>query len=439
MNTRKLLVSISILIGVFFSACAPHSPDIVPVGYVLTGTATPPALTIVPSTIVPPTVAPTIALPINTATPAQSASDPKALALIAGNYTYKDGKEFQFKIFSNERFINLTSSNDQILGLGVISVTKDQITFIGYSVSCPRQPGVYKWSLDNTVLHLTPIKDDCKRRVGIFGTQAFEKMPENNTDATVIWEIPATVNGIATDLLGNVYVTDGGANFSKYDANGKLLGSWSGGLTYTTGIAVDGQGNIYVANFEPPVIHKFTPDGNPLLAWPIADGTGPVGLAIDLQGNVYVALHRLHDHYVEKYDPQGKLLGTWAKPDTTGGQIKAGPFTGPGFMAIDANGDNYISDNQQVHKYDRDGKFLYSISERSSMAIDGQGNLYLFASSDNTLLKFDSNGKQIRKWAISIPGINTGKTYFYGIAMGKDVNIFLYSGNVLAKIKLPAQ
>jgi DNA-binding beta-propeller fold protein YncE len=265
-------------------------------------------------------------------------------------------------------------------------------------------------------------------------------VPENNTDATVVWEIPASVNGIATDLLGNVYVTDGAAIFSKYDANGKLLGSWSGGLTYTTGIAVDGQGNIYVANFEPPVIHKFTPDGNPSLTWTIADGIGPVGLAVDLQGNLYVALHRIHDHYIEKYDPQGKLLGTWAKPDTAGGQIKAGPFTGPGGMAIDTNGDNYITDDEQAHKYDKDGNLLYSIPKRCSIALDSQGNLYLVfyeGGKGNSILKFDRNGKQIGKWSVTIPSLHP--EYSYGIAMDHDGNIFLNSNTVLAKIKLPAQ
>ena len=91
---------------------------------------------------------------------------------------------------------------------------------------------------------------------------------------------------------------------------------------------------------------------------------------------VSVALHRIHDHYIEKYDPQGKLLGTWAKPDTVGKQIKAGPRSGPGLIAVDANGDNYITDaGEQVHKYDKDGRFLYDISQLGSMTIDTQGNL----------------------------------------------------------------
>jgi len=365
-------------------------------------------------------------------------SDPKSLVLIAGNYTYKAGGIFyQFNLYSNESFINLSSSDGYISGSGAISVVADQITFVGYDAYCETQPGVYHWSLENDVLHLTLVKDDCKRRADIFGAKTFEKVSDTNTSATVIWEIPARVNGIAADSQGNVYIVDGREIFSKYDTNGKLLGSWSRGLSYTTGIAVDDQGNVYVANFEPPEIRKFTSEGKPLLTWAIADGIGPVGLAFDSQGNLYVALHRLHDHYVEKYDPQGKLLGTWAKPSTAGGQIKAGPRAGPEDIAVDANGNTYIDDPKQLHKYDKDGKFLYSISKRCSFTVDSQDNLYLLVPDDNAILKFDSNGTQIGKWLVPIPGVQPGS--FYGIAIDQDGNIFLNSNTVFAKIKLPEQ
>src|SRR6185436_16622564 len=129
---------------------------------------------------------------------------------------------YQFNLYSNESFISLSSSDGYISGSGAISVIADQITFGGYDGYCETQPGVYHWSLENNVLHLALVKDDCKRRADICGTQAFEKVVENNTNAIVIWEIPATVGSIATDSQGNVYIVDGGAIFSKYDTNGKL-------------------------------------------------------------------------------------------------------------------------------------------------------------------------------------------------------------------------
>ena len=144
---------------------------------------------------------------------------------------------------------------------------------------------------------------------------------------------------------------------------------------------------------------------------PIPHSVAPTAVPLTVVPTVVVsvALHRIHDHYIEKYDPQGKLLGTWAKPDTVGGQIKAGPRSGPGLVAVDANGDNYITDaGEQVHKYDKDGRFLYDISQLGSMTIDTQGNLYLFVSHDSTILKFDSHGTQIGKWSAAIPGVTAG-------------------------------
>jgi len=409
MNTRNLLVSVLMLVSVLFSACA-------------SATAMPNVTTAVPLTDIPMSVP---------ETPELLTSDPKALETVTGNYTYKvAGQIFKIILDSDGSYSSLASS-------GTFTVTANQITFVGSDSDCALQPGAYTWSLDNNVLQLTPVKDDCQRRAGVFGTQTFEKDLGNTSNLVVVWQLPAAVNGIAVDSLGNVYITNGSAGFFKYDTNGKLLGSWSGGLTFTTGIAVDEQGNMYVANFDPPEIHKFDPDGNPLLTWTIPDGIGPVGLAIDPQGNVYVALHRIHDHYVEKYDPQGKLLGAWAKPATAGGQIKAGSRTGPSFLAVAANGDNYIQDDEQAYKYDKDGNFLYSIPKHCSVAVDRQGNLYLFVSEDSTILKFDSNGNPIGKWSVPISGVTPG--YSYGIAVDKDGNIFLYSGAVLAKINLPAQ
>lgn len=187
-----------------------------------------------PDTMVPPT---------STAAPLP-ASDPKSLALITGNYTYEDGGSvFQFNLFSNENFISLRNSDGSFIASGAISLTEDQITFVGYDFSCESQPGVYKWSLDNNVLHLTLIQDGCKNRADIFGVQAFDKVSANNTEAAVIWEIPVeSIGGIATDSQGIVYMTECGTSFFKYDTNGNLLGTWPNAGIYACGVAVDNQG-----------------------------------------------------------------------------------------------------------------------------------------------------------------------------------------------------
>ncbi len=59
-------------------------------------------------------------------------------------------------------------------------------------------------------------------------------------------------------------------------------------------MAVDGQGNLYVADTFNHRMQKLSPAGEPLAQWR-TEGAGPVqfsvpsGVAVDGQGNIYVA------------------------------------------------------------------------------------------------------------------------------------------------------
>ena len=65
------------------------------------------------------------------------------------------------------------------------------------------------------------------------------------------------------------------------------------------GLAIDGDGNVYVADWENDRIQVFDPQGRFLRKWgEEGDGDGeflhPIGLAIDGDGNVYVAEDENH-------------------------------------------------------------------------------------------------------------------------------------------------
>ena len=119
--------------------------------------------------------------------------------------------------------------------------------------------------------------------------------------------------GVAVDGAGNVYVADrSNHRIRKITASGvvsTLAGSTQGyadgtgtsaKFYYPNGVAVDGAGNVYVADYFNHRIRKITTSGvvSTLAGstYGYTDGTGtsaqftyPYGVAVDGAGNVYVA------------------------------------------------------------------------------------------------------------------------------------------------------
>lgn len=199
--------------------------------------------------------------------------------------------------------------------------------------------------------------------------------------------------GVAVDSSGNVYVSDY-ATIRVINPSGvvtTLAGNpGQTGLVDGTGsaaqfgtlqgIAVDSAGNIYVADEQYCNIRKITSAGVvTTLAGPTIPGVGgpttglcgnkdgqgsaarflnPNGVAVDKNGNVYVA--DTNNFTIRKITPQG-LVTTLAG---TAGVIGSADGTGPGAsfrqptgVAVDASGNVYVADSQNytIRKITPDG------------------------------------------------------------------------------------
>jgi PKD repeat protein len=179
--------------------------------------------------------------------------------------------------------------------------------------------------------------------------------------------------GVAVDTNGNLYVADTvNQTIRKVTATGvvtTLAGSpGMGGSANGTGraarfndpegVAVAMNGDIYVSEYDGHTIRKVTPAGVVTtlagLAGSIgsANGTGsaarfnqPLGVAVDTNGNLYVA--DSGNNTIRKVTPAGVvttlagLAGTGGSADGTG---SAARFNQPFGVAVDTNGNVYVAD-----------------------------------------------------------------------------------------------
>jgi streptogramin lyase len=170
-------------------------------------------------------------------------------------------------------------------------------------------------------------------------------------------------HGVAVDGQGNVYIADSynqrvrkvnpAGTITTIAGGGTSLGdggsATSARLTNPRGVGADAQGNVYVLD-ESNRVRKVTPAGT---ITTIAGGGGsevrtPYGVAVDGQGNVYIA--DFYDHRVRKVSPGGTittLAGTGAGGFSgDGGPATSARLYGPYAVAVDGKGYVYIGDNQ---------------------------------------------------------------------------------------------
>lgn len=209
-------------------------------------------------------------------------------------------------------------------------------------------------------------------------------------------------NGIAVDVSGNVYVTDGQGDWAnrvrKITPDGvvtTLAGSDTAGsadgiginaqFSAIYGIAVDASGNVYVSDYGNARIRKITPAGAVTTfagsSFGFADGLGaaaqfwnPAGVAVAASGNVYVA--DTGNQKIRKITPSGMVTtlagSTVGVADGTGTSAQ---FNFPYSLAVDAQENVYVADdkNHKIRKITTDGVVttLAGTAGNNNYAING--------------------------------------------------------------------
>jgi sugar lactone lactonase YvrE len=237
--------------------------------------------------------------------------------------------------------------------------------------------------------------------------------------------------GVAVDEAGNIYIADAGDNnrirkLTPGGATSTLAGGKEGFadgpgaqamFNTPSGVAIDGKGNLYVADTGNNAIRKVAPDGTvSTLAGSGVAGTadgkgreaqfnGPVGVAVGDDGVVYVA--DTYNDAIRRIAPDGTvttIAGSGAPGDADGPALKAA-FDTPCALVLDDSGGLLIADtrNNAIRKLSKDGMVSTVLRApendrqallRRPMALarTHDGHLYIATGSQGRILQLTPQG-----------------------------------------------
>jgi hypothetical protein len=233
-------------------------------------------------------------------------------------------------------------------------------------------------------------------------------------------------------------------SIASFDIEFGGKGAGDGAFGEVINLAFDSENNIYVSDKENKMIQKLDSSGKFLMQIPAAGDdkylfNAPGHIAVDGQFNIYVAdwtsKHvegtenpRLYVYgpCVHKFSATGKLINTYfidqvsANPGTVvpgtfivdetgqyGWALRPKEYNRELLVGVSSRGDVYILDikNNVIHRYSSSGEKLLSfgrygsgiaeMDSPSDMKLDAEDNIVIADKGNHRVVKFDSAGDQI--------------------------------------------
>jgi sugar lactone lactonase YvrE len=264
-----------------------------------------------------------------------------------------------------------------------------------------------------------------------------------------VTEGAATKANVTEGAATKANVTEGAAtkaNLVKAAVDKKLkycyksqfgsLGTDDGQFNRPHDIVFDSKGFLYINDRELNNFQKFSTDGKFISQFgeegeDLGQYRSPYSMAMDSNDMIYV-LDRGNDRVV-KVSTDGTPIGAWysydgkmitddddipefEEKDKKDKNVVTSKYSNPEAMAIDKNGNFYLTDtgNNRIIKFDKNFKYLSQFGKEGKrpgqldhphgIGIDSKGNIYINGLNDPRIQKFTNDGKFIKEWGTNGTG-----------------------------------
>jgi len=230
-------------------------------------------------------------------------------------------------------------------------------------------------------------------------------------------------DALAVDGSGNIFVADFmHSTVKEIVAEGgyTTINTLGSGFSFPTSVAVDGGGNVFVANYGEGAVKEIVAAGGYTTINTLHRFGSPFGVAVDGSGNVFVT--DAGDNAVMEI----VAAGGYVTVNTLGSG-----FDYPEGVAVDGFGNVFVADNNNyavkeilaAGGYTTVNTLVSGLGDPVGVAVDGSGNVYVADFGDNLVKEIVAVNGSIP----ATPTINTlgGFNYPKGVAVDGRGNIFV--------------
>lgn len=217
--------------------------------------------------------------------------------------------------------------------------------------------------------------------------------------------------GVAVDNDGNIYVADQGVGaifIFPESLKGKaqlIKNKVDAPLPMINGLAIDDDGRIFVTDVKLHHVLVINKLHQPIAEFGAGELISPAGIAIDKENRLAYVVDTQQDQVLVFDVDSYKLLrriGTSGKKHTL---TSAGNFSLPTNVALDKDGNVYVTDtlNDRVEIFDADGNFISQIgtagdgpghfARPKGIAIDRDGHLWVTDEVQSRVQVFNKQGQ----------------------------------------------